>query len=243
MLRVADMSVAPAPAILSEAELAEINERFETARPEEILAWATSRFPRGTVLTCSFQHEGVVLAHMLRSIKPDVPVLFIDTGYHFPETLEYRDTIVRLLDLPLVVLRADGSSGRGRPEDPDECCRINKVEPLQRALRQVRVWINGRRRDQTPERRNMPHVEPQGSLIKVNPLARWTARDAFRYLSAHHLPLHPLFERGYTSIGCKPCTTRPLPGSDERSGRWAGSPKRECGIHTILDAAALSPEE
>ncbi len=229
---------APEYPSLSAADVKRLNERFEEAGPEQILGWATTTFDDDVVLTCSFQHEGVVLAHMLRSIKPDVPVLFVDTGFHFEETLAYRDTIVKLLDLRLVVVRATPPAGEDpQPyrSDPDSCCKLRKVEPLSRALAGVRVWINGRRRDQTPERRNIGHIEAHGSMIKVNPLARWTAKDTFRYLHAHHLPLHPLFERGYTSIGCRPCTSLPVPGGSERSGRWAGRAKRECGIHTILD--------
>ncbi len=225
---------------LSAADIKRLNEQFEEATPEQILGWVTTTFDSDVVLTCSFQHEGVVLAHMLRTIKPGVPVVFVDTGFHFKETLAYRDTIVKLLDLRLIEVYPDDPCSPEDPEpfrtDPDSCCRRHKVEPLSRVLEGVRVWINGRRRDQTPERRRMGHIELQGQRIKVNPLARWTARDTFHYLNAHHLPLHPLFERGYTSIGCRPCTSLPIPGGDERSGRWAGSAKRECGIHTILDA-------
>ncbi len=230
---------------LTPTELEELNRRFETASAEQILGWATATFPDDIVLTCSFQHDGVVLAHMLRSIKPDIPVVFINTGFHFRETLAYRDLIVKLLDLNLVEVgrkmtweefkQRYGSDLYRR--DPDLCCRINKVEPLLEALQGVRAWINGRRREQTPERAKIPHVELQGDIVKVNPLARWTSKDTYRYLHAHNLPLHPLFEKGYTSIGCEPCTRPPLSAEDERSGRWAGMDKRECGIHTVLDSS------
>ncbi len=237
--------IASAAPNLTRSEIARLNQRFERCDPQEILAWTAANFPQNLVLTCSFQHEGVVLAHMLRSIKPDIPVLFINTRFHFEETLAYRDTIKKLLELNLVEVQSNlpledftVRSGEGPGEKPPaDCCRISKVGPLLGALEGVRAWINGRRRDQTPERRRIGHIEPQGKLIKVNPLARWTSKDTFRYLSAHGLPLHPLFERGYTSIGCRPCTAPPIPGEDERSGRWSGASKRECGIHTVLDSA------
>jgi phosphoadenosine phosphosulfate reductase len=228
---------------LASQEVAELNRRFEEASAEQILGWATATFPTDIILTCSFQHDGVVLAHMLRSIKPDIPVVFINTGFHFKETLEYRDHIVNLLGLNLVEVgrKTTWEEFKARygedlyRRDPDLCCQINKVEPLLEALKGVRAWINGRRREQTVERSGISHVEIQGSIVKINPLARWTSKDTFRYLHAHNLPLNPLFERGYTSIGCEPCTRPPLSADDERSGRWAGTDKRECGIHTILE--------
>jgi phosphoadenosine phosphosulfate reductase len=198
------------------------------------------------ILTCSFQHDGVVLAHMMRGIAPWVPVLFIDTGFHFPETLEYVEEITRRFDLTLRVLhpsiskedfaRAHGADLYRR--DPDLCCSINKVAPLREALRGVRCWINGRRRDQSSLRRRLTVVERyEGGIHKVNPLVGWTARDTHRYLQQHAIPEHPLFEKGYASIGCAPCTRPILAGEDERAGRWSGSGKSECGIHTLLRPA------
>lgn len=238
------MSVVSTPAI-SREELAQLNERFETASPESILGWAAATFPTDIILTCSFQHEGVVIAHMLRTIKPEIPVVFIDTRFHFKETLEYRDTIVKMLGLDLKVIESDVSFADFKAKygadlnqrDPDLCCKINKVDPLLRALKGVRAWLNGRRRDQTPERSKIGIVGLQGPIVKINPLATWNAKDTFRYMNAHNLPLHPLFEKGYTSIGCEPCTALPT-DDDERSGRWAGSGKRECGIHTVLDSSS-----
>jgi phosphoadenosine phosphosulfate reductase len=218
--------------------------RFETAEPAEILRWAVDRYAPDAALTCSFQHEGVVLAHMLQSIAPETPIVFINTGYHFPETLAYRDLLVRSYRFNLVevgpaqtkeeVARAHG------PElfrhDPDRCCEINKVEPLRRALRGVRAWINGRRRDQASTRQTLPILEelPNG-MVKINPLLRWTSKDTYEYMSRHGIPLNPLFEKGYTSIGCAPCTRPVLAGEDERAGRWAGRDKTECGIHTAFN--------
>jgi phosphoadenosine phosphosulfate reductase len=224
-------------------DLARQNELFEQASPEEILAWTTSRFAPDAVLTMSFQHEGVVIAHMLRTIAPDTPILFIDTGYHFPETLAYRDELVSRFGFPIrnltsVMPRAEFVAKYGDDlynRDPDLCCKINKVEPMQLALRGVRAWINGRRRDQAVTRTKMPIAERlQGGIVKVNPLANWTSRETYRYLMQHDIPTHPLFEQGYTSIGCAPCTRPVLPGEDERAGRWAGKNKTECGLHTFL---------
>lgn len=226
-------------------DLARQNDLFETAAPEEILAWVTSGFAPDAVLTMSFQHEGVVIAHMLREVAPETPILFIDTGYHFPETLAYRDQLVERFGFPIrnltsVMPRAEFIAKHGDDlydRDPDLCCRINKVEPMQLALRGVRAWINGRRRDQATTRTRMPIVERlQGGIVKVNPLANWTSRDTWRYLTQHDIPTHPLFEQGYTSIGCFPCTRPVLPGEDERAGRWAGKNKTECGLHTFLAA-------
>lgn len=227
---------------LSDAELDRLNERFETAPPEEILRWVVECFPEDIVMTSSFQHEGVALAHMLRPIRSDIPVVFINTRFHFKETIDYRDRVVELLGLNLRVIESVISfedfkaryTDRLYERDPDLCCRINKVEPLQKALKGVRAWINARRRDQTADRGSMPHVEQTGGIVKVNPLARWTSKDTYSYMTKHALPFHPLFEKGYTSIGCEPCTSLPIDG-DERSGRWAGTGKRECGIHTAID--------
>lgn len=232
-------------------DLARQNEVFEHSTPAEILGWTTSRFAPDAVLTMSFQHEGVVIAHMLREIAPDTPILFIDTGYHFPETLAYRDELVSRFGFPIrnltsVMPRAEFIAKYGDDlynRDPDLCCKINKVEPMQLALRGVRAWINGRRRDQAVTRTRMPIAERlQGGIVKVNPLANWTSRDTYRYLTQHDIPTHPLFEQGYTSIGCAPCTRPVLPGEDERAGRWAGKNKTECGLHTFLGSADESEE-
>ncbi len=226
---------------------AEWNAKLEHEKPEAILAWACKQFRPDVMLTCSFQHDGVVLAHMLHAIAPDVPTVFINTGFHFPETLAYRDDIVRRIGLKLVELepimpRAEFAACHGLDlyaRNPDLCCHINKVEPLKRYLPSVRAWINGRRRDQASTRSELPVVEElAGGLVKVNPLVSWTTRDTFYYLERHGLPTHPLFEQGYTSIGCAPCTRPPLVDGDERSGRWAGQAKTECGIHTFLEPKA-----
>jgi len=226
-----------------------INRELEQRTPQEILRWACDRFQPDAFLTCSFQHDGVALAHMLGDIAPQLPVVFINTGFHFPETLAYRDLIVQRLGLNLVELhpimpRAEFAEKHGLDlyaRNPDLCCHINKVEPLRQYLPGKRAWINGRRREQASTRQALHVVEAyQDGLVKINPLISWTSRDTFRYLEQHTLPLHPLFEKGYTSIGCAPCTRPVLPGEDERAGRWAGQDKTECGIHTLLEPETKS---
>jgi phosphoadenosine phosphosulfate reductase len=227
-------------------DLSDLSRRFEDIPPQEILRWTVATYAPDAVLTCSFQHEGVALAHMLQDVAPATPIVFINTGYHFPETLTYRDLLVEryglnLVEVGPVVSPAEVEARHGAElyrRDPDRCCEINKIEPLRRAIAGVRAWINGRRRDQANTRRALPILETLASgLVKVNPLARWSSKDTYYYLKQHGLPFHPLFEQGYTSIGCAPCTRPVLAGEDERSGRWAGRDKVECGIHTTLDGA------
>lgn len=229
----------------SSLDLASANAELEGAVPETVLRWVSDRFPHDKVLlTCSFQHDGVVLAHMLHQIAPDIPAVFIDTGFHFPETLAYREEIqrrfgIRVVDLKPIMPREEFAQQHGLDlyrRNPDLCCHINKVEPLRRYLPGMRAWVNGRRRDQASTRQGINVVEEyQGGLYKVNPLAGWTSRDTFYYMQKHDIPTHPLFEQGYASIGCAPCTRPVLPDEQERDGRWAGQSKTECGLHTFLD--------
>lgn len=226
-------------------DLDAVNRKLGSASPQAILEWTWAHFRPDVILTCSFQHDGVVLAHMLQTVAPDVPVVFIDTGFHFPETLAYRDDVVRRIGirrfevLTPVLPREELERTHGLDlyaRDPDLCCHVNKVEPLRRRLPGVRAWINGRRRDQAATRQDISVVEIyRDGLHKVNPLAGWAARDTYYYLQQHDLPTHPLFEQGYASVGCAPCTRPVLPGEDERDGRWAGQGKTECGLHTFLD--------
>ena len=186
-------------------------------------------------VTSSFQAECVVLVHMLRELKPDIPVLFLDTVHHFAETYTYRDQLAERWGLNLVNLRAaDPSPGLWR-QDTSACCGKHKVEPLFGALEQHDVWFTGLRRDQSPSRANLqeeePFTLPSGKVLrKISPLARWTTREVWAYAKAHDIPLLPLYAQGYTSIGCEPCTSLPLEAGNERSGRWGGQ-KLECGIH------------
>ena len=189
-------------------------------------------------VTSSFQAECVVLVHMLREIRPDIPVLFLDTVHHFAETYAYRDTLSELWQLNLVNLRAGEPSPGLWREDTQACCARHKVGPLFGALTQYDVWFTGLRRDQSPTRANLEEVEPfplpDGKVLrKVSPLARWTADEVRAYAATHRIPLLPLYAQGYTSIGCEPCTSLPIDPANERSGRWQGQ-KLECGIHVRI---------
>ena len=186
-------------------------------------------------ITCSFQAEDVVLVHMVRQLRADIPVLFLDTVHHFAQTYAYRDELARSWNLNLVNLRAVEPSPGLWQQSTDACCAKHKVEPLFSALEQYDVWLTGLRRQQSPSRANLAEVEPfrlpSGNLVrKVSALAAWTTRDVWQYAKANGIPLLPLYELGYTSIGCEPCTSVPLDPEDPRSGRWGGQ-KLECGIH------------
>ena len=193
-------------------------------------------------VTSSFQAEDVVVLHMVRQILPRVPVLFLETGYHFAETLEYRDRMAAEWDLNLVnvmpeqtVAEQESQFGILYQSAPDRCCGMRKVEPLFGALQGYDTWFTGLRREQSKSRTNLLPLDdfalPSGKqLRKVSPLAEWSTRDVWDYLKQHGIPLLPLYEEGYTSVGCAPCTSLPLDAADPRSGRWSGK-KLECGIH------------
>lgn len=205
---------------------------------------ALARHAGRACLTCSFQAEDMVVLHMALEFQRDLPVLFLDTGYHFPETIAYRDEMARLWNLNLINLQARLTRERQEREfgllyqtDPNCCCRIRKVEPLMEGLEPYELWITGLRREQSPTRRNLQleelHKLPSGkTIVKLNPLAAWTWKEVLAYATAHEIPLLPLYEQGYASIGCEPCTSRPADPSNPRSGRWGGV-KLECGIHTF----------
>ena len=186
-------------------------------------------------VTSSFQVEDVVLVHFVREAMPDVPVLFLETFHHFPQTLVYRDEIASKWNLNLINLKAPEPQVGLWQTSTDDCCARHKVGPLFGALEGYDTWFTGLRRDQSPSRANLQHVEPftlkSGKILrKISPLAEWTTRDVWRYAKAHDIPLLPLYELGYSSIGCEPCTSLPLDPSNPRSGRWQGQ-KLECGIH------------
>jgi len=178
-----------------------------------------------------------VLAHMLSEIAPNTPVIFLNTGFHFPETLAFRDELVEKYKLNLVEMQPLHDPGPLYETDTDRCCDIRKVEPMQRALRDYDAWISALRRDQSPTRQALDVAELQdkenGQVLKVYPLIAWTRQQVWRYLYDHGVPHHPLLDQGYTSIGCWPCTRATRPGEDERAGRWQGTGKTECGLHTF----------
>ena len=186
-------------------------------------------------ITSSFQAECMVLTHMLLESKPGIPVLFLDTFHHFAETYRYRDEMTAAWGMNLVNLKAAEPRRGLWQESTEQCCALHKVGPLFAALEQYDVWFTALRREQSPSRANLQEIEPfrlpSGKTIqRVSPLASWTARDVWKYSKEHAIPLLPLYEAGYTSIGCEPCTTPPADPDNPRSGRWAGQ-KLECGIH------------
>jgi phosphoadenosine phosphosulfate reductase len=186
-------------------------------------------------ITSSFQAECVVLTHMLVCERPDIPVLFLDTVHHFAETYEYRDQLAASWNLNLINLRATEPSPGLWRQSTEACCALHKVGPLFAALESYDVWFTALRREQSPSRANLQEVEPfrlpTGKVIqRVSPLAAWTMRDVWAYAKEHAIPLLPLYDTGFTSIGCEPCTTLPLDPANPRSGRWQGQ-KLECGIH------------
>lgn len=193
-------------------------------------------------VTCSFQAEDMVVLHQALQLRADIPVLFLETGYHFKETLAYRDEMaakwklnLRNLSAKHSVAEQEGQFGILNQTAPDRCCALRKVEPLFAGLAGFDTWITGLRRDQSPTRANLQQVEmfrlPGGKeLKKVSPLATWTASEVWQYLDRHNIPMLPLYAQGYTSIGCQPCTELPFDPENARSGRWHGK-KLECGIH------------
>jgi len=202
-------------------------------------------YPGKIALVSSFGADSVVLLHMVAQIDPATPVVFVDSGQHFPETLDYRDQLVEKLGLTHIVGAApdEATLAEEDPEkflfasDPDRCCEIRKVAPLATALDAYEAWITGRKGFQTADRARLPLFEAEGARVKVNPLVGWGAGDLLAYIKQHDLPPHPLVAKGFASIGCLPCTSRVGPGEDPRSGRWRGKAKQECGIHGVtLDA-------
>jgi len=197
-------------------------------------------------VTCSFQAEDMVVLHQAIAQRPHIPVLFLETGYHFKETLAYRDFFTARWNLNLRNLSAQQSVpaqeaqfGILNKTAPDRCCKLRKVEPLFAGLAGFDIWITGLRREQSPTRANLQVTEmfklPGGKEIqKISPLAAWTTRDVWAYLAQHDIPTLPLYEKGYTSIGCEPCTELPFDPENARSGRWHGK-KLECGIHIQVD--------
>ena len=218
-----------------------LNARFEAGTPREILEWAIENYWPAIVMSSSFQTQSVPLLHIIAQIKPELPIYFLDTGRHFPETLLFKEKLQKTWGLNIIALR----NGQGEKEgsqsgeplyrtNPDKCCYMNKVEPMRKALQNIQAWITGIRREQTVQRAqaNILEYQPNG-LIKINPLLNWTQHDLWRYIHDYNLPLHPLFSKGYLSVGCAPCTRPVLPGENERAGRWSGTDKVECGLQTM----------
>ncbi len=227
----------------SEAELKELvrhaGAELELAPAEDIIEWAVATF--GTRFAITSSMGDAVLAHVASRVAPGVDVVFLDTGYHFPETIGTRDAVEATLPVNLIsitpvqsVAEQDAAYGKDLfARDPDLCCALRKVEPLRDALREYDAWATGLRRAETRDRVIAPVIgwdEAKGK-VKVSPLARWSDADVDRYVAAHGVLVNPLQYDGYPSIGCRPCTRRVAPGEDPRSGRWAETGKTECGIN------------
>ena len=221
-------------------ELAQVaGSELELAPAEDIVAWAVQTFGSRFCVTSSM--ADAVLAHVASRVAPGIDVVFLDTGYHFPETLGTRDAVAATLPVEVVTVRpeltvAEQEARYGTDlwaRDPDLCCAMRKVEPLQRALSGYDAWATGLRRDETRTRVITPVVgwDAAKGKVKVSPLARWTQPDVDAYIALHGVLVNPLVHDGYPSIGCRTCTLRVAPGADARSGRWAGTTKTECGIH------------
>jgi phosphoadenosine phosphosulfate reductase len=218
----------------------EIARKFSAA--QSLVVAELEAFPHDAVLTNSFQAEDMVLLHMVRSIRPRIPVVFLDTGYHFAELYAYRDRMAAEWDLNLInllpeltVAEQESQFGILNQSDPGRCCAMRKVKPLFSVLAGYRLWFTGLRREQAKSRAGLQIIEdfalPTGSTIrKISPLTEWTTRDVWTYAQDNNIPLVSLYEQGYSSIGCEPCTSLPWDPNDPRSGRWGGQ-KQECGIH------------
>jgi len=227
-----------------EADAVRLNRLYRDADTRQLLAGVLQDRVAGDVaVVSSFGAESAVLLHLIASVDPATPVLFLETGKHFPETLAYRDLLIERLGLtgvinltpdPEVLARHD-ESGLRWSYDPDGCCDVRKVQPLAKALAGFDATITGRKGFQSASRAGLPRFEidrtdSQGRL-KINPLADWNSETVADYLARHDLPVHPLVAEGYPSIGCSPCTSKVADGEDPRSGRWRGWEKTECGIH------------
>ncbi|MER8061649.1 phosphoadenylyl-sulfate reductase [Streptomyces sp. SID8366] len=221
-------------------ELAErAGRELEDASALEILRWAVDTFGEGFCVTSSM--EDAVVAHLASRVRPGVDVVFLDTGYHFPETIGTRDAVAAVMDVNVrtltprqTVAEQDAEYGPGlHDRDPDLCCALRKVRPLEEGLADYRAWATGLRRDESPTRADTPVVgwDEKRRKVKVSPIARWTQEDVDAYVAEHGVLTNPLLMDGYASIGCAPCTRRVLEGEDARAGRWAGRAKTECGLH------------
>lgn len=233
-----------APALVAQRAAA-LNHKLENATPEDVLRAALESVQPGRfAIVSSFGTESAVMLASAAAVDPSIPVLLVDTGYLFPETLAYRDTLTRELGLTDVrSLTPDASEAAAEDaegdlflSDPDACCALRKVRPLGKALDGFDGWANGRKRYQGGQRAAIPIVEADGVRLKFNPLATLDRGEIVQRFRELNLPAHPLEKHGFASIGCMPCTSRVAEGEDPRSGRWRGHGKRECGIHT----AALS---
>lgn len=218
----------------------DLDARYGDLAAQDLLrAMIEREFPGRIAVVSSFGAESAVILHLVAQVDPATPVIFLETGKHFLETLTYRDILVdrfgftdlRVVEPDPVLLSEDDPDGELWRRDPTLCCRLRKVLPLERALRGFSAWITGRKRFHGGERATLPAIEAVDGRIKVNPLVHWTPREVAEAFKANRLPPHPLVDEGYASIGCAPCTRPVRAGDPTRAGRWAGTAKTECGIH------------
>jgi phosphoadenosine phosphosulfate reductase len=232
------------------ATVAWTEERIQTAcaelanaTPQEILRWSVKHFHPKLTMATAFGAEGCCILHMLYEIEPSVRVFNLDTGYQFKETLELRERIREKYGIEVEMIRPEKTveeyeAEHGGPlyrHRPDQCCYDRKVLPLRRAVAGYEAWLSAIRADQTSHRASTPLVQwdAKFNLVKISPLLKWTKKDVWDYILKNDVPYNPLHDQGYPSIGCWPCTQPVKDGEDERAGRWAGSAKKECGLHVI----------
>lgn len=239
-------------AVMTETDLQALAERgaveLEGASALDLLRWTDENFganaaggPANSGYVVASNMQDAVLIDLAAKVRPGVDILFLDTGYHFVETIGTRDAVEAVYDVNIVNVTADKSVAEqdelyGKnlfAREPNECCRMRKVEPLSKALRGYSAWVTGIRRVEAPTRANAPFIswDKAFGLVKINPLAAWTDEDMQDYIDTNGVLVNPLVYEGYPSIGCAPCTAKPVEGADPRSGRWAGTGKIECGLH------------
>ena len=224
------------------AELADASRRLESAEPTEIIRWAFERFGTRLTMATAFGPEGCLMLHWIAAVAPGMHVFNLDTGYQFRETLEFRDRIAARYGIEVTLERpaasvAEYERHHGGPlyrTDPDRCCADRKLAVVRRVLANFDAWMTAIRRDQSPDRATAPIVgwDHKFGVVKVSPLATWTKAKVWEAIVRHDVPYNPLHDQGYVSIGCAPCTRSIAFGEDERAGRWSGTAKTECGLHT-----------
>lgn len=227
---------------LQDLNLYHLSYQMESRTPQQILRWAVHAYHPKLCMATAFGAEGCAIISMLADIEPDVHIFNLNTGYQFPETLDLREQLFEKYGILVKLVEAEESveemenrfGGPIHQTQPDECCRIRKVEPLRREVQGWSAWISAIRRQQTPHRAKSGIVEwdPKFNLVKINPLANWSRKELWDYIITHDVPYNPLHDRGYPSIGCAPCTRAVCEGEEERAGRWSGFSRTECGLHT-----------
>ena len=233
----------PTEALL--ADLRRESERLEMATPQEIISWASRRFAGKLTMATAFGPEGMTILYMLSTIAPETDVFNLDTGYQFKETLELRDRVEQLYGIGVRMMQpelpvAEYEAKYGGPlykTNPDQCCRDRKVSILHKAIEGKHAWMSAIRRDQSADRAKTPIVfwDTRFHLVKISPLANWSKQDVWNLIDKKGIPYNPLHDKGYTSIGCWPCTRATMFGEDDRAGRWSGTAKTECGLHSMND--------